>query len=515
MALTHVCVWKDNKWNSVSLEAAVKQYERGVSSKNSPFSCEICGQKVTLAVGPKRKYFKHEVKSDIQDKECEDRSKQYETSGFGKISHNLPIRLNVKDNDFTFEMGFISLPVELDSNAAIIITANSKNGTAEYKYSAERLNENGTTYLSVGNYIAQEYTVKFENVNNINIIRKYWPEKIHGIDPVGTVFDRQTGKMLPRDADVCVDREYYILTMDPNLYVNGVLVNKKAEKIENRFEKWFLYSVTAQKYLKSVAEFFMNYHCRLTENPAQIQMLWPAHSDISNFLYHNEKANSLVFIHISGNVKNIKTDPQRYTFDYELDDAKLISFRINDGIQYIAAGRIEVLRYCYLQKKERKSITELPNVSVVDLKGLQLTERVYDRLPYKNSVVVVPTVDGYLTVRKKGRIIYKTKLKSGERCEINNISFGQEISVYQGLDIVWKTEFKKIIAESVVDEELLLRNLKNCRGKNVKISHYVGSVAEYLQNMPKIKSWLHSKIKRGYIEEDALKMIRDITGGKV
>ncbi|MCD8049984.1 MAG: hypothetical protein LUG52_10435 [Clostridia bacterium] len=74
VSLTHVCMWSDNGWKSVTAEEAAKLHPGGHASANSGlFMCELCGQYVTLTRGDKRKsYFKHSASE--ANKDCPERT---------------------------------------------------------------------------------------------------------------------------------------------------------------------------------------------------------------------------------------------------------------------------------------------------------------------------------------------------------------------------------------------------------------------------------------------------------
>lgn len=59
---------------------------------------------------------------------------------------------------------------------------------------------NNSTYLPIGDRPFEKYTLNFKNGNNQ--IREFWPAEINGIDPEGTLFEKNSGQRLSYDADV-------------------------------------------------------------------------------------------------------------------------------------------------------------------------------------------------------------------------------------------------------------------------------------------------------------------------
>ena len=97
-ALTHVCMWSDDKgWVHITAEEASELHPGGkVSACSGLFMCELCGQYVTLTDGKiNRRYFKHSLAE--KDKDCPQR-----TFGTGcsiphkPQEHELPIRIQLR-----------------------------------------------------------------------------------------------------------------------------------------------------------------------------------------------------------------------------------------------------------------------------------------------------------------------------------------------------------------------------------------------------------------------------------
>lgn len=124
--------------------------------------CKLCGQHVTFTNGTKQKrHFRHN--SAEQDKDCEDRT-QYSDSGEYSLrasDRELPLRLKVMSRrNFELQLGLPPVPElmpEKLSSHKIIISC--QDNQRRYVYSFERISENSTTYLPVGNIPCEQYTV--------------------------------------------------------------------------------------------------------------------------------------------------------------------------------------------------------------------------------------------------------------------------------------------------------------------------------------------------------------------
>jgi len=94
--------------------------------------------------------------------------------------------------------------------------------------------------------------------------------------------------MLPCDADVCIGKKYYLLTLRSlsSLRHKSVQIKQTCQK---RFDWrcWYLYEVEASEYDEETAKFFLDLHCRLTYKPLTIQPVWPLYIQAPFVIKHN------------------------------------------------------------------------------------------------------------------------------------------------------------------------------------------------------------------------------------
>lgn len=160
-SLTHVCIWAEHGWTHITAEEAAQRFPSGTISANSGlFMCDLCNQYVTLTDGEQRgRYFRHSA-YEIS-KNCPER-----TFGSGytpKIepgAHTLPIRLT-KCDDFSLEIGMLLIPAEiLERQTQRTFSVHPQGSVGEsWRYSFERLLENGVTYVSIGDEPAESYRI--------------------------------------------------------------------------------------------------------------------------------------------------------------------------------------------------------------------------------------------------------------------------------------------------------------------------------------------------------------------
>lgn len=193
-SLTHVCVWSDNGWKRITVEQATRLHPGGtVSAHSGLFMCELCGQYVILTDGDVRvRYFKHSAYE--KSKDCPERTfgNNYSIS-YNSREHDLPIRItNVSSSSCGFEIGLIRAPISsLGKDFRIKIRPKGELDAC-YVFTKERLNIDRITYLSIGERPFEKYTLSFQNGSDK--LREFWPNEVNGIDPEGTLFEKESGK---------------------------------------------------------------------------------------------------------------------------------------------------------------------------------------------------------------------------------------------------------------------------------------------------------------------------------
>ena len=191
-SLTHVCVWSKNGWKRITPEEVAREHSRGgVSARSGIFMCSLCGQYVTFFNGRvQAPHFRHS--SAEADKSCPERMyvHGYDYT-YAAGEHELPIRIvNVTDYGFEFELGLLAVPrIVLNQQEKKNVTViPSDKAMTPFVYSFERLNAESITYVSIGEYPCESYTVATVYKGNIikNLIMdcqsytKYRPNETTG-----------------------------------------------------------------------------------------------------------------------------------------------------------------------------------------------------------------------------------------------------------------------------------------------------------------------------------------------
>ena len=506
MSLDNVYYWEKDGWKKITAEEFAKNHSNlKVSAKGKIFWCEMCGQFVTLANGDKNKpHFRHS--SSELKKICADRSKNFDKEDWFKSlkpSQNLPLRICVEQNNFTFQVGLIKLPRQLFDrvkNCRIKISSNRKN--LNYNGLSDVLLEEKMTWIDVKNILAETYFLTLEpEISEVNF---YWSEKIQGINPEGTLFNAKTGRKILYDADIKIHTKYYLLST--RKVKTPKSVTKKFVMCKNISDvNWVLYEIEATQLSEEAAKFFLNYHCRLTANPISIIPLYPMYTQ-ENDIIHCDVAK--MFFYFSGNAK-IRFFPFAGNFCLSKEkNFKIIASELNERAQMIAAGRSEILQYAYIWQDLPTNEMELPKVEVTDTKDKIISDGVAHILPKGSRLQVTAQFDGKIIRSVNDIVKEKIFFKATEIFDVKDITFGTEIKIFQGFDCVWKISYQreeKGISET--DTELLLK-LERGRGKKIPIPHAWGSLTDKLKNYPKVKDWLYKGIRCGFVSEEAYLLFR-------
>lgn len=503
MKLTHVCVWSHSGWVHTDPETVAKEHPGGsVSAHSRLFMCELCGQYVRFVNGTKQvAHFRHN--SAEADKNCPERT--FSLGGnytYVAGEHELPIRIaNITSTGFSFELGLVAVPRELlkkQIRKKLTIIPSDKS-MAPFVYSYERLNKDALTYVSIGDCPSEKYTV----ISSDEIERTYWPRITNGIRGSGAIFDAESGRMLPDDADVVVGKVYYLLSRNQPYDFYKEISIKQILKRSISWSVWYLSRVVATELTEPAARFFLNFHCRLAIQPISIQPIWPVYVR-SPYVIQNSAETT--WFHIQGQGETTtKTYPAATMLYYPSDEGKVCSIEINERQQLISTGRAKVLEYTYLWKKTLNERAEQPQVTISDVNGNPVLDGLQNNIPQNRIIRVLAPFDGMIRLERDGFIVEQIPLKAEVSVELDTIQYGVHILILQGLDIVWSTEYKKAAYEDLnLDDVANSQKLIRANGRKIPVSHTLGATVGLLKNYPKTQKLISEKIRSGYIEEDAL-----------
>ena len=152
----------------------------------------------------------------------------------------------------------------------------------------------------------------------------------------------------------------------------------------------------------------------------------------------------------------------------------------------------------------------MPRIKVTEEDDKEIQDGIITRLPKNKTLIVFSDYDGKIESKKNESIVDQKALKAQTRIFIDNISFGQSIEVWQGLDLLWSVEFVNEKATHSENDELLYNQLISCKGRFIVFPHRFVGVADKLKESPKVLDWLRITMRSGTIREDAVKLLKKV-----
>lgn len=507
-SLTHVCILSGHKWRKVTPSEAAKIFPDAVPAKSGIFMCALCHQYVYFSrSGAQVRHFGHTPEAD---KSCPERTQGasvYIDSYSGR--HDLPIRLKLLPSefpsDFELEIGLLGVPDAFlgDLRGATIQIVPAKGAERGCQYDLrEHLAANRIAYVSIGGTPYSEYQIKL-NYGKSSVF-SCWPERIRGIDPKGTLFDGKTRKKLPYDADVQVGKSYYLLQSSTMTSPCRAISLERILTKSTSGRYWYLYRIFAKTFDDDAAKFFLELHCRLTDQPVSVRPIWPIYRKGPYAIHHNSKK---VVFHIRGDVTT-KSYPRAVQQHYPAESGGAVEYiSCRDRQQLISVGHAyqlstgdfwRRLKYTYLWQEPLHYTEPLPAVTVTDFLDQTIPPGLANTLPPKGILRVRTQYDGLAILKQNGQIVEKRRLKANEISEFSTLRFGCELNVLEGLDRVWSIQYQRETLPEV-DEEQLLQRLRGAGGPLVPMPHTWGAMASQLEGYPQVKLWMYQKIRAGSV----------------
>ena len=492
LTLKHVCMWTVNGWKRITPDEA---------PLDGLFMCELCGQYVNLAAGEIRIWhFRH--KSVYDDKTCPERTHGSFYDIIAKPrEHGLPIRLLLSGGKLMFELGLPRIPKSiLEKYRDTKITIIRADGKAiPYSHSSM-----GMTYINVGNLLSGDCCI-----NAPDVLGFFLPKRVKGIHfnklIRGYIFDKRTGKQLPIDSDVQMDKKYYLLTQENINYHMDIEC-----RIVREYGIHKLYEVSAKRLSRASAGFFLRYRYWLNDDPMRLNIVWPLHIEAPYTVMHNK--NYAIFFLDGIRRASVKTLSE-YGKVASSANEKVLRVPANQT-QIIAVCVSSVIQYFCLVREEMNHTLSRPElvqkIDVRDGRNGIIVQGEQSGTPAGGVVTVRTPFDGFALVRRNGELPDKHKLFAGECCSIQGMQYASEITIFQGLDKVFHASFVKAEADDDNDDEddALLAKLRGFRGNLVSVPCSLGGAAEKLSGFPRVREWLYESARRGEISEQAVKLLR-------
>ncbi|MCI6863368.1 hypothetical protein [Anaerobiospirillum succiniciproducens] len=507
LMLQHVCKWTEHGWQPTTPEAEIlNSHGAGISSKSCLLLCSLCGQYALLAAGPKiRPHFKHSKSEEI--KVCQERARRNNGQlNYDPHKRDLPLRIRyVTKDSFRLELGFIRAPIDKFNHDFFVKIHGKGCGNHVVIYNKERFNNGRITYLDVGHLPYSSFSIELSKDNKV--LRQYWPQTVSGVHSYGALFDKETGLMLPYDADVTINKSYYLLKpQSASFRTFGCIEIDGGSTCCN---DWVLYEVRALSFDHEAAKFFLQFHCRLTNSPVSFQPLWPLYVEGAFCNKHNSDS---LYALVSGHVTAVHSLPIKAAQPlYEVPSGqKVYKINCSDRQMLVTAGRVSILSSTYLWREKLVKDTVKPDALVTDGNNNELKTGQDISLLTETSLHIKINFDGCVVISRDGAIYSKQTLKTDVVNIVHGISYNCSIKILVGFDTIWYANivYKGKPKQDQLIESDLLRRLNSTHTNLIPTPHAMRNIQAKLKHYPEIQAWIRQRIKCGTMNEHAYRLLQ-------
>ena len=441
MALTNV--WRrksDGEWVRTNAFQADREYDETVQAVARHFRCYSCFQYVTFVKGTayQSSHFRHS-RGD-ENKDCEDRSQYTYSSTISSIS-DLPMlmRLRVENGLAHFQIGF--LPVseteleKLISRGTMLNIRGSFGLPSVYRVNQSRFVPHMTAWIDLSEALARRYSVSFDPAGNIPPL---WRRPVECITEEGAVFDAATGRRLQSRGDVLVGRDYYFVK--PHRVWFGYSANDVSiEQAPVRSSQLYYYKIRAERYSAKASDFFFDFlKMRLTQRPAEIEVLWPPVLGDGELL---ETGQRVMWV-LSRGEADLQAYPKsghfvRQTYRTAQEKTRLAELQNVGALQMVCSERYSRAMTClYIIPLEASQIPDTPALTLRTDKGEVITTDTLEKPPAHGNLHILSEVDGSVEVFDRQGFFYRKTLKGNVEQRLIDLKRGHRLVIHQGLDVV-------------------------------------------------------------------------------
>lgn len=275
------------------------------------------------------------------------------------------------------------------------------------------------------------------------------------------------------------------------------------------WETWILYVVSASAFNEDAARFYLDFHCRLTDNPVSLQPVWPLFVEGNYIVKHNQNS---MYMLVEGNIAAVKTFPAVTVrqLNYNSSQPKLYEVFCSGRQQLISVGRTQALQYTYFWKEPLDQVELRPEVSVTDLAGAEIAPGETNTLPHSKTLRFKSAFDGELIISNNSRVADKRKIFADKCIEIDRLSYGSSVQVVIGLDVIWQIDFKKQQPIVAKDETKIMKRITHVSGATIPTPHSLRNIMAGMNHYPQICQWMRKCIKNGTIDEQSYRRLQEV-----
>ena len=426
--------WNGSRWEVKTAFSLAKLSPQGIPMNSKCLRCPCCLQPLTLVCAiNKVPYFRHP--SSEQDKSCALRAQTFRYYGFEAGERQYPLKIQIVGRGIQFFIGFFRVSEELLSDGFTfelrVLMDDRK--WKEKKFHSDRVFASTMTYLGIGSQPPIEVVVNAPRETE-------WPRTRVGVKQTGSLFDADSGKLLPNDADVVVGKNYFLLIKTGELQKNPDRYSLSIKKEPVDIEGWDLFICRADRATEGSANFFFKYAANLTDRPATITPIWPI---VSRSSYELCSTSKVLYLAYSGDLQS-KIRPEGCYL--QLADNRSSNLQTSKVLEInsiyrpiISLGRSNLIKFVqviYKQKEETSRFLET-NLSIKDIEGNDINEDVLLGGLERNSLICASNINLNYRIYKDFVLIDIGEIQSNSDKKISLCS-GQTLKVFNGKDLVRK-----------------------------------------------------------------------------
>ena len=440
MALTNV--WRrkgDGEWVRTNALQADREYDETVQAVAGHFRCYSCFHYVTFVKSKsKTSYFMHSS-GDI-DKACEDRSQNtYRTAIYSISDLPMPMRLRIENGLAHFQIGFLPVPEgELRKLFSQNIKLNIRGNaglSGVYRVDQSRFAPHMTSWIDLPESCVRRYSVSFDPPGNVP---PQWKRPVDLIADEGAVFDASTGRRLQARGDVLVGRDYYFVKPH-RVCFSYFGTDVSVEQAPVRSNHLYFYKIRAIRYSAKASDFFFDFlKMRLTQRPAEIEVLWPPVLGDGELL---ETGLRVMWV-LSRGEADLQAYPKsghfvRQTYRTAQEKTRLAELQNVGALQMVCSERYSRAMTClYIIPLEASQIPDAPALTLHTDKGEVITTDTLEKPPAHGNLHILSEVDGSVEVFDRQGFFYRKALKGNVEQRMIDLKRGHRLVIRQGLDVV-------------------------------------------------------------------------------
>lgn len=512
--------------HEVSAEEIEKLKFGSISAATKRFVCVICGETVRFQCRGKTKkeYFAH-LNDEDDKKFCEERIK---SNGNYTIYECVGLPIYIKktiNNNFKLCIGFYNIDEKTLSyaeNENMFVSVESKFGkaqeTGKFFINNSNFSPNGINY-KILDFVAERYGIKYSSQSTERLIGKRWGDFAEGILSGGALFtfDDSGGRKIRINEVITTGVDYLLMIQYRNYapQIEGLDCQFYGE-VEFKSYQCKLYKVLFNTVNKRLSDF-----CRATLKVSllyrQVSLfpIWPPCSKKDNMLsfFNNVKV---------GHFAVISDSEMPKIFNHSDNMPSPINVSKKHGSIYTVKVPIKnIVTPLTIDRNSSGGILLINNKLKVkayknSVKIFALNDSEYQtcyKIPLKKSLKFISDSTSVVIHKKNVNFQNPVTIRNTQGIVVTDISFGDEIDIFSGAELLNKVAFKKLLwhkKDIIIEDSILSIRLSKMGEPYVVTIYCIKEIMKQLKNKPKSYAILKEYLNYNIMPQGAIVVIGEI-----